>query len=171
MWHSRPLNELFSNLSRPLKEALCSWLRADTPQNLTTVYVTDERQAAVFSPLFKRPYQFRAITEITRSAEEGNKQIISPDQLDCAFMELKLEHDSEFESWDRFQAFCMPPGVRVRMQISDFEEDAYEAGEDYDGFDDYSGLSTTWGARPLHGHSLMAALFPPADIMDIDGHQ
>ncbi|KAL3443470.1 hypothetical protein BJX65DRAFT_311799 [Aspergillus insuetus] len=162
MWYSRPLGEddLFVDIFRPLKEALGSWLLTHDPQKLANVRIIDERQASPSPPFFQNLYQSKAETQISRYTEQGNEQAISPDQLDCAFTHLRLEHDSQFESWTHAQTRFMPPFIRNYTDISDFDEKG-------DGNDNGSASSFTQGsAAPQGGYSSMAAL---AESMDIEG--
>jgi hypothetical protein len=162
MWYSRPLGEgdLFVDIFRPLKEALGSWLLTHAPQKLANVRIIDERQVAFSPPFFQDLYQSKAETQISRYIEQGHEQEISPDQLDCAFTQLRLEHDGQFESWTQAQTHFMPPVIRYYTDISDFDEEG-------NGNDDASASSSSQGsAAPQGGYSLMAAL---TNFMDIEG--
>jgi hypothetical protein len=174
MWYSRPLDDLFLEISRPLKEALGSWLLTHAPQKLSNVRIIDERQAAPCPPFWQNVYEFKAETQISRCEEARDELAISPDQLDCAFTYLKLEQESEFESLNQSRAFSKPPFnrfcIRFCTDISNFDEAEGDAvGDEHDGNnDDPSPPATTGSAAALGGYSLAAALLPPADIMDME---
>jgi hypothetical protein len=162
MWYSRRLGEgdLFVDIFRPLNKAVGSWLLTHAPEKLANVRIIDERQAAFSPPFFQDLYQSKAETQISRYIEQGNEQAIAPDQLDCAFTHLRLEHDNQFESWTQAQTRYMAPFIRYYTDISDFDEEG-------DGNDNASAPSSSQGsAAPQGGYSLMAAL---TDFMDIEG--
>jgi hypothetical protein len=162
MWYSGPLGEgdLFVDIFRPLNKALGSWLLTHAPEKHANVRIIDERQAAFSPPFFQDLYQSKVETQISRYIEKGNEQAISSDQLDCAFAHLRLENDSQFESWTQAQTRYMAPFIRYYTDISDFDEEG-------DGNDNASASSYSQGSAPPQGGcSLMAAL---TDFMDIEG--